>query len=265
MRTMNTNIAIINWKEFGSTIRPRGCDLLKQLDEFPESILISGCQRSGTTMLSRIITESDGMVNYWFGEDDELDAALILCGEVNHPPQGRYCFQTTFLNECYHEYFEQQNGHKLVWVLRNPYSVVYSMLYNWDRWALKELTIGCGTPFLSDPEKLLYKLFGVSTLSGIRQACYAYTGKTSQVFELIENLGKDKILLIEYDNLVKDKEKVLPQIYDFLSLQYKNEYADKIHKKSIQKAKNLSSGHKKTIDKICIPIYQKALDLCINK
>jgi ligand-binding sensor domain-containing protein len=44
--------------------------------------------------------------NYWFGRDDELDAALILSGHVDHQQNGRYCFQTTYINECFREYFE---------------------------------------------------------------------------------------------------------------------------------------------------------------
>jgi hypothetical protein len=51
------------------------------------------------------------MTQYYFGSDNELDAALILSGRVAHEPQGRYCFQTTYLNECYSEYFEHRDGH----------------------------------------------------------------------------------------------------------------------------------------------------------
>jgi Holliday junction resolvasome RuvABC ATP-dependent DNA helicase subunit len=40
------------------------------------------------------------MVDFSSGEDDELDAALILAGFVEHTPRGRYCFQTTYLNIC---------------------------------------------------------------------------------------------------------------------------------------------------------------------
>jgi len=102
---------IITWKKFAPEVRPGGCNLLARLDEFPNSILVSGCQRSGTTMLLRLITQSEGMVNYWFGRDDELDAALILSGFEPHTPHGRYSFQTTYLNECAHEYYDHVNGH----------------------------------------------------------------------------------------------------------------------------------------------------------
>jgi len=68
-------LPIKSWNDFTRRVRPKGCVLLGRLDEFPRPILVTGCQRSGTTMLSRIITQSEGMTDYWFGKDDESDAA----------------------------------------------------------------------------------------------------------------------------------------------------------------------------------------------
>ena len=124
-----TGPRICSWRQFDRHVRPGGCSLLRRLDDFPNAILVAGCQRSGTTILSRVLTQSEGMVEYSFGKDDELDAALILSGRVEHEPAGRYCFQTTYLNNCVQEYFAHSE-YKLVWALRNPFSVVYSMLHN---------------------------------------------------------------------------------------------------------------------------------------
>ena len=121
---------IQSWKRFHKEVRLKGCHLLRMLGKFKNPVLVAGCQRSGTTILSRVITQSDGMVNYPSRPDDELDAALILSGVEEHESRGRYCFQTTYLNECYTEYFRDEYDYKLIWVLRNPFSVVYSMKYN---------------------------------------------------------------------------------------------------------------------------------------
>ena len=56
--------------------------------------------------------------------DDELDAALALAGLVDLPLERRYCFQTTYLNERYEDYRTLDAGQRLIWVLRNHYSVV---------------------------------------------------------------------------------------------------------------------------------------------
>ncbi len=258
---MIQNRLIKKWKEFDRIIRPNQLKLLKRLDEFPDSVLISGCQRSGTTMLSRIITQSEGMVDFTFGKDDELDAALILSGNVDYHNKGRHCFQTTYLNECYFEYFEHTNGHKIVWLLRNPYSTVRSLAKNWDRLALNVLFKGCGVPLIQEPYKSYHNRFGLWIISKLRMACLSYNGKTKQIFEIKGRLGDDNVMVVDYDELVGNKEVVIPAIYKFIDLPYKPEYFDMIHCKSIKKSDRLSKRERKTIEELCVPFYEKARTL----
>lgn len=249
---------ITNWEEFDEKVRSKGHPLLKRLDEFPDSVLVTGCQRSGTTMLSRVITQSDGMVNYWFGPDDELDAALILSGYVAHPPAGRYCFQTTYINRRYHEYYVHTNGHKILFVLRNPFSVVHSVLYNWRDTALERFFRFNGISHLTGVDKWLYKSFGARSISKLRQACWGYKGKVLQLFELKQHLNAEQLMVVDYDDLVMHKAEILPIIYSFCDLDYKIEYADRIHSKSISKVTRLSTQESKVIKSLCEPIYQNA-------
>jgi hypothetical protein len=242
-------------------VRSKGCEQLKRLDEFTDAILVSGCQRSGTTMLSRIITQSKGMVNYWFGPDDELDAALILSGYVDHEPQGRYCFQTTYLDECYREYFEHSGDFQIVWVLRNPYSVVYSLLYNWPARALDGTFSKYGAELLTGIDKWGYRLFGIQSVSRPRRACLLYNAKVSQVFELKRKFGPEKLMLVDYDNLVTHKELILQKIYRFVDLDYEAEYADKIHAQSLDKRKRLQTNEIAMIEGLSVTLYQNALHL----
>jgi hypothetical protein len=262
---MNTNWItreyITSWPQFDEIVRSKGHRLLNKLDEFPDSILVTGCQRSGTTMLSRIVTQSDGMVNYWFGPDDELDAALILSGYVQHEPDGRYCFQTTYINARYHEYYEHFNGHKILWVLRNPFSVVFSMLYNWRDAGINRLFKFCGISYLNGTDKWLYLFFGLSGVSRLRRACWAYKGKVSQVFDLVPRLGPAKIMVVDYDDLVSRKEIVLPAIYKFIDLDYRSEYSAKIHMKSLGRAKSFSRKEFAIIESLCKPTYLQARKL----
>jgi hypothetical protein len=253
--------SIKTWRKFGRVVRSRGCSLLKKLDEFPNSILIAGCQRSGTTMLSRIITHSEGMVNYWFGSDDELDAALILAGVVEHVPRGRYCFQTTYLNECFREYFDHHNGYKLVWVLRHPYSVVHSMLHNWKDFALNELFRACALDLLDERGQRLCNWFGVRGVSRLKRACLAYRGKVSQLFELHKHLSEDRLLVLEYDGLVSNKEQVVPELYRFIELSYRSNYAQRIHSRSLGKHSGLSVRERSMVEETCISVYEEAKKL----
>ena len=253
--------SINSWKDFAKSVRSKGCSLLKRLDSFPDSILVTGCQRSGATILSRILTQSDGMVDFSSGEDDELDAALILSGFVEHTPRGRYCFQTTYLNECYMEYFHHRNGAKIIWVLRNPYSVVYSMLHNWRSFALNELFLNCGSEFLTEKEKKRMKIFGKYGVNKLRKACCAYVGKTRQVFALKAGLSADAIMFVEYDDLVKNRETRLPAIYDFIGLTYHPEYAERLHRRSLKKAMALSARERAEIARFCDQVFGKAMTL----
>ncbi|AOY60022.1 hypothetical protein B2D07_16275 [Desulfococcus multivorans] len=252
---------IKTWRQFARRVRPRGCRLLNRLDRFPKSVLVTGCQRSGTTMLSRVITLSDGMTNYWFGKDDELDAALILAGEVELDAPGRFCFQTTYLNECYREYFEHDCGCRILWVLRNPFSVVYSLMYNWRRWTLDELFKACGAGFLDDRLARRYRRFGPIAISRLMKACLSYNGKVSQLFELKERLDKDAVMVIEYDDLVNDPQRRLPKIYRFIDLDYQDRYCDHIHRKSTGKKNRLSNRERNIVDQLCLPVYEKAKGL----
>lgn len=252
---------ITDWAEFSLKVRSGGCHLLKRLRDFSDPILVAGCQRSGTTMLSRIITQSDGMTNYWFGPDDELDAALILSGYVGHLPEGRYCFQTTYVNSCYREYFEYAGRYKMIWVLRNPYSVVFSLLHNWTPDALARLFLECGVSLLQGKDAALYRTLGIRGIPRIRQACYGYVAKTLQIFDIAQNLDAESLKILDYDDLVTRKQTLLPALYDFIGVDFQSRYLRKISSGSLNKARQLPPNDTAVVQDICEPVYMRATNL----
>ncbi|WIM06121.1 MAG: sulfotransferase [Candidatus Nitricoxidivorans perseverans] len=246
------------WPEFAYQVRGTQEKLLIRLDDFPDSVLVTGCQRSGTTMLARIITQSDGMADYWFSHDDEHDAASILAGRVPHAPKGRYCFQTTYLNERYPEYAEHP-GHYLVWVLRNPASVVHSMLYNWKDFALNELFLACGYNWMDHADRVRFLRSGLAGIPRIRRAAYAYNGKVSQLAEVKRNYPSERMVILEYDELVREKEVLLPRLYERIALRYRPEYAASIRAGSLKNKDGLSQDEARQVEAICTPAYQNVL------
>lgn len=198
------------------------------------------------------------MANYWFGKDDELDAALILSGEVETDLPGRFCFQTTYLNECYHEYFEHDGDYRMVWVLRNPFSVVYSLMYNWRRWTLNELFRACGEDLLEGRFIERYRRFGLLGVPRIIRACMAYNGKVSQLFELKSHMERHKLMVVEYDELVNDPHQQLPRIYQHIDLDYQDRYCMQIHKRSTGKKNQLTEKEQDLVLRLCLPIYERA-------
>lgn len=216
-------------------------------------------------MLARIIVQSEGMTNYWFSPDDELDAALILSGYVDHIPLGRYCFQTTYLNDRYREILEHRNGHRIVWVLRNPWSVAYSMLYNWASEPLRELFMSCGAPVLKGIDKLIFGFVGARGIPLIRQAGWSYYGKLLQLLELSASLRRNEMLVVDYDYLVTEPNTVLSKLYDFIALKYDPEYAEPIHSGSLTKMTKFSALQTASVTGICGSIYSAAKELAENK
>ena len=231
-----------------------------RLAEFPDSVLVTGCQRSGGTMLSRLITNSAGMVSYCSGGDCELDAALLLSGQLPHEPRGRYCFQTTYLNERFSEYFEHPE-HYVIWLLRNPHSVVYSMVYNWKRFALNELFLQCGYAEMDYRDRVRFQRFGLLGIPPLRRAAYSFNGKVSQLFKLREGYTEERLIVLEYDHLIQEKERVLPTLYERIHLEYDAKYATPISERSLSKKNCLRDKERELVNTLCMPIYNTALTL----
>jgi hypothetical protein len=68
-------------------------------------------------------------------------------------------------------------------------------------------------------------------------------------------------MVVDYDDLVIRKGVVLPAIYSFVDLKYKEEYADKVHSKSLRKGEGLSRRETATVESLCESVYQRARTL----
>lgn len=249
------------WKRFARDFRARREPLLASLDTFPKAVLVAGCQRSGTTMLTRILAGAKGFRRFQLTHDDELDAALVLAGAVHLPPAIRYCFQTTYLNERFGEYAGLSPDQRLIWVVRNPYSVVFSMVYNWRRYALEELYASCG----DDPERARrmpmswWRRF--DTRAWVERAARAYAGKAAQVFHIRELLGPERMLVVDYDALVRDPAEWLRRAFEFVGEPFDPAYGAAIRRDSIGKSRRLSDEEREVVDRFATPVHRRTLEL----
>ncbi len=251
---------IRNWPQFARRVRPGGTPLLAALPNYERSIFVAGCQRSGGTMLANAFTEHTATTDFTWSKDAELDAAQILAG-VRSPanastPHPRYCFQTTYLNERYTEYFDHVGRFHLIWLVRNPYSVVYSMLYNWKRFALNEVYNSCGAALATDTLSKRQQRFGIWGVKPVYRACYAYLGKINQGIELVERLPADVIATVGYDDLVTHRETMLSQLFRFTDLPDTAVAGDKISTKSLTKANALNSSERAIVKDLCEDAYE---------
>jgi hypothetical protein len=247
------------WQRFHRGVRRPGLPLLKDLLKYPQSVLVAGCQRSGTTMLTRLIAGSSYFSRLALTRDDELDAALALAGFIDLPKERRYCFQTTYLNEHYRDYQTLGPQQRLIWVLRNPYSVVHSMLHNWKRFGLNELYESCGIDSTSSNRLRRTALPWPFGPSRIEKACLAYRGKVSQTLPLKGLVKPDQLLVVEYDALVAAPAELLPRIFAFARTPYVASMADSIRRDSAKKADRLSSSSRKLIEALALPSYRQGI------
>ena len=248
---------IRSWAAFHEIVKRPGRPLLKTLDDYSDAILVAGCQRSGTTALARLLKRPEGMVDHAFGHDDELDGALLLAGYATRGTEGRHCFQTTYLNDRVYEYFEHSDF-RLIWMLREPRSVVYSMLNNWKRGALNRLFDACGAGVLARVDSapsLRTTWLGPSRLA---KACSSYVAKTAQTFELHARLGP-RIAIVDYDELVANKESLLPKLCEFVDLAYEPRLGDTLHARSVGKRAQLGARDATYVDSFCSAAYDRAL------
>ncbi len=261
---MKTHI-ITSWRAFDKTFRPSQERLLNRVPCLRDDLIfVAGCQRSGTTILTNVLMRSPVVNDYRTKLDSELEGALILAGALpDLPSVKRSCFQTTYLNQSYGEYFEHKGRFKLVCVVRNPFSVVYSMVYHWKRrrdlriFALNELFNSVGKNGLKEKEKQRFEYLGAWGVSRIRKACLSYAQKTAQIFEIKLKLGDD-VMVVEYDDMVQNKNRVLPQVYSFFDMAYEPSYGSIVNPDSLGKANGLCSKERRVVEETCLDIYDRA-------
>lgn len=260
MDAMPGRSKIKSWAQFERRVRRKQPKLLTNLKDFDDPILVAGCQRSGTTAVTRIIRTALGTENLRITDDDELDAALVLSGHEEFPLDSRHCFQTTYLNDSVDEYFENE-GFRLVWLLRKPQAVVQSMLHNWKYGALRRLFQRCGSTLLGDNELSRYRYFGTAGFSRLRMACLSYNAKTMQTHMLANGLPRERMFIIDYDDLVERKDVVLPALFDFCGLPYDSQHAGVIRRSGKSQRTLLSKRDGAYVERTCSGEYERALRL----
>jgi hypothetical protein len=250
----------LHWWYFSKKVKHGGKKLLTEINKFEHPILVTGCQRSGTTVLRRAISQSEEMSEFWSEKDDELEGAIILSGGKRFVGEGRFCFQTTYLNEFYKEYLDIKVPFKMIWVLRDPESVIKSMLFNWKRFPLNELFLACGIDELPQKEMRSYKKYGIYGVSPVVRGCCSYIGKLKQLSELSKKIDKDQLYVVDYNDILENRS-ILKNIYDFVNLEYEESYS-KIFKSSEKRKINiLTENQKKIIASMCNAQYLNSLSL----
>jgi len=219
-------------------------------------------------MLARTITDHPEVQSFSWSKDAELDAALILSGNQSVPmtltANNRYCFQTTYLNEQGVEYLEHRDKFHLIWLIRNPYSVVYSMIYNWKRFALNEVFLGCGLSSMPEDRQNQFKRLGMLTVKPVERACYAWLGKAAQGSILLDELPSSQITTLSYEDLVQNRNAMLNKLFDFAELSRRRNAEGDISTRSMQKSAGLSKKQREIVSGLCDSTHAELMDGAIR-
>lgn len=250
---------VATWAQFHRIVKRPERALLARLDDYEDAVLVAGCQRSGTTAVTRLLQSALDMAPLSFCRDDELAGALLLAGQAQDLRTGRQCFQTTYLNDRVDEYFEHAD-YRLVWIIREPVSVIHSMLFNWKRGALKRLYDALGRTEPDEAHRndgLLGHWLGPPALE---MACAAYVAKTRQTFELHRRLGH-RMQIVDYRDLMLHKQRIVPRICEFAGIDPGRAPVGTLHSRSIGRDSAFPDRIAERIQRTCAPLYDRVREL----
>lgn len=236
------NERVASWNDFYAVMAGR--PLLARLDDYRDALLIAGCDWSATTAITRLFKRLPCFAESSWAHDDELDGAMLLANGMQEPAEGRHCFQTTYVRERYREYFEHERF-QLVWVVREPRAAVRSLLAN------RERTLPPRTAL-----RLAGKSAGGQGASRLEKACAAYLESVRQTWEIKERLG-GRVAIVDYDELVADRNRLLPALCRFASVECDARALRHLHGKSVRK-RSLAPWEALIVDQLTLPAYRRA-------
>lgn len=231
-----------SWADFYSAMADE--PFLAKLDDYPEALLIAGCDWSATTAIARLFKRLPPFADSSWGHDDELDGALLLAGRRERRAFGRNCFQTTYVRDHYREYFAHDDF-RLVWIVREPRAAVRSLLASRGRALPARNALG-----------LSGKSAGGQGASRLEKACAAYLASIRQTTELKERLG-ERVAIVDYDELAADRNRLLPALCRFATVGWDAHVLRHLHGKSVRKG-SLASFEAAIVDQLALPAYRRA-------
>jgi hypothetical protein len=93
------------------------------------------------------------------------------------------------------------------------------------------------------------------------KACHAYRGKAGQIFQLQRLLSAERLLVVDYDALVRDPAAWLPRVFAFIGAAGEGTAASGVRRDSVGKSKRLSARERSLVDRLAQPTYEQTLAL----
>lgn len=228
---------VASWQQFYFATAER--PLLARLSDYRDALLVAGCDWPAATAVTRLFKRLPCFADSRYGHDDELDGALLLAGLCEPQHLGRRCFQTNYVGQRLHEYFDHAD-YRLVWIVREPRAAICSLLG--DRQRKSELAGGSAC---------------AQGASRLEKACATYLTLIQQTLELKQRLGS-RVAIVDYDALTADRTRVLPALCRFASVGCNTELLSHLHGKSVRRGM-LASWEASIVDELALPAYRSVL------
>ncbi len=229
------------WRQLRRTVHPTNTK---------HPVFIAGCNRSGTNMVCQAIGNSP---HGWAYRESEFSLAFnayylredwIIERLIRHTPAPLISFGSILDSQFTDDLLSRFRGAKAIWVYRRYEDVANSCarkkwgdhLKNLVRWVSRgELgKLGSrGKRISADTVRLMGKLFR-EDLSREDSACLYWYLRNQLYFDL--NLYMDpRVLIVQYEDTVLNKERALRRILDFLGFPYDPAVINGIFANSVSK------------------------------
>ena len=92
-------------------------------------------------------------------------------------------------------------------------------------------------------------------------ACLSYNVKTSQIHEIAAHLGPERLYILDYDDLIRRRDTLLPDMFAFASVPWDDRFLARLRKRNKRGSRQLSGPVRARIRAFCEPEYIRALEL----
>lgn len=238
-------------------------------------VFIFGCQRSGTTIIQKLVGLNpnvkfygEGDPPYFYNSDSDKHHRIRSNNDINYflkkETSPFIIIKPLYESHSAHKLVSDHTNSKGIWVFRNYLDVIDSHIHYYKQNAndyirplFTENKDNWINEFIPESTKQFIKQFSLDELSDADAYGLFWIVRNS----IFQSSAQNKnILLINYENLVKEPTKEITKIYRFIGLPFKKYYSKLIRSNAVSKKVSFELNPK--IEEKCKKIYDNLLNHC---
>lgn len=235
-----------------------------------QTILVAGCQRSGTNMLMDMLDLSFSTDVFHERDSRAFDNYQMREQSIIHSLKARSLAPTFVIKTlCELETIPQLQltlaPAKVVWIYRDYRDVVNSMLKSFRNQAKQITRLSSGEDDswwgkgLSLENLTLLQRLVTEDISDADAAALQWYVRNSLLFEL-DLLADANVLLINYEQLVTEPQSVLADVFAFCNLNYESQFGEQIFAHSV--GKQNARQFRPDIAELCDGLFERLNQAC---